>query len=610
MGPKEAYPEPIERAYVVCFDHSTKFWEVCGWSSKEGRWVRPDGGAPQFSPSSWVTCSGDAGTKNAEILNVFAGAQPILTAPKSGAIIILLNDISRAWEVGYWSSGIFNWTQIDGKPLRICPTHWAPATSNCSDTTAEYQYSAAFACVPSFPLVENGLAPPLTRRANLGRGFVAIAALIGLLVAGHTLRLLGDFGELRPSQTEIVTSVAGRDNKDLIDEISSIDHSAGSFGARIFSERDRADSTARDLADTTAEASARPEARMEVAQLAKLLEENEKIWAAGHDAERERADGIARDLATVREELAGRIAAEASARMDVDQLAKLLDANEKEWTTRLNSERERSDGIVRDLATVRAELAGRIAAEASARMDVDQLAKLLDANGKEWTTRLNAERERSDGIARDLATVRAELADRITAEASARMDVAQLARLLAANEKEWTTRLNAERERSDGIARDLATVRAELADRTIADASPRNDLTTNIKTGSAMTDRPRTVTVRDPLRMTIDRGDNSISTIVASAADEAKLIARAQFLIRQGDVAGARRFLERAFEGGSARAAYLLAETYDWQILRAQQVYGARGDTQRALELYGVASQGGIDKAKERISALKGAEGP
>src|SRR5438046_555471 len=391
MGPKEAYPEPIERAYVICFDHSTNFWEVCGWSSKEGRWVRPDGGAPQFSPSSWVTCSGDVGTKNAEILNVFAGAQPILTAPKSGAIIILLNDISRAWEVGYWSSGIFNWTQIDGKPLRICPTHGAPATSNCSDTTAEYQYSAAFACVPSFPLVENGLAPPLTRRASLGRGFVAIAALIGLLVAGHTLRLLGDFGELRPSQTEIVTSVAGRDNKDLIDESSSIDHRAGRFGARIFSERDRADSTARDLADTTAEASARPEARMEVAQLAKLLDENEKEWTTRHNAERERSDGIARDLATVRAELADRIAAEASARMDVDQLARLLEANEKEWTTRLNSERERSDGIVRDLATVRAELADRITAEASARMAEDLIAKLITANEKESTTELNEE---------------------------------------------------------------------------------------------------------------------------------------------------------------------------------------------------------------------------
>ena len=182
MGPIETYPEPREQTFVVCFDDTTKLWEVCCWSSKAGRWARPDGGAPQFSPSSWITCSGDASrTKNAEILNVFASAQPILTAPKSGAIIILLDDISLAWEVGYWSSGIFNWTQIDGKPLRIFPTHWASATGNCSDITAESQasqvvdtrFDAALLYVPSFPLVENSKAPPLTRRANLGRGGLA-----------------------------------------------------------------------------------------------------------------------------------------------------------------------------------------------------------------------------------------------------------------------------------------------------------------------------------------------------------------------------------------------------------------------------------------------------
>jgi hypothetical protein len=39
------------------------------------------------------------------------------------------------------------------------------------------------------------------------------------------------------------------------------------------------------------------------------------------------------------------------------------------------------------------------------------------------------------------------------------------------------------------------------------------------------------------------------------------------------------------------------------------QVYGVRGDTHRALELYKMASEGGIDKAKERMSALK-AESP
>ena len=686
MGPKETCPEPRERAYVVCFDDSAKFWEVCCLPSKTGRWFRPDGGTPQFSPSSWVTCSGDAsGTKNAEILNVFASAQPILTAPKSGAIIILLDDISRAWEVGYWSSGIFNWTQMDGKPLRISPTHWASATSNCSDITPASRASqvdntrfddpllrqkpAVFLHAPCFPLVETVIAPPSTRRANLGRGLLAISALVGLLTAGHTLGILGDFGELRPSQTEIVTSFSGRGHKNNIEEISSIDNSAVKLEARSLLERERGASIARGLAivpeefagRTAAEASARMEAaqptglvealekvwtgeldaerersdgiardlatvraeladrntteasaRMEVAQLASLLEANEKEWTTRLNAERERSDGIVRDLATVRAELSHGITAESSARLEVARLASLLEANEKEWTTRLNEERERSHPIARDLATVRVELSDRIAAESSARMDVGQLARLLEANEKEWTTRLNSERERSDGIARDLATVRAELADRITAETSARTEVAELASLLDANEKEWTTRLSAERERSDEIARDLATVRAELADRITAEDSARiaNDLTTNIKTESAITDRLKTVTVRDPLSMPIDRGGSSISTIVVSAVDEAKLIARAQFLIGQGDVGGARRFLERAVEGGSAHAAFLLAETYDWRTLRALQVYGVRGDTKRALELYGAASKGGIDKAKERISALEGAEGP
>jgi hypothetical protein len=125
-----------------------------------------------------------------------------------------------------------------------------------------------------------------------------------------------------------------------------------------------------------------------------------------------------------------------------------------------------------------------------------------------------------------------------------------------------------------------------------------------------MTDPLKTGTVRDPSRITIDRGGSSVARIVASREDEAKLIARAESLIGQGDVAGARGFLERAVAGGSARAAFLLAETYDWRTLRALQVYGVRGDTQRALELYGVASKGGIDKAKERMSVLEGAESP
>ena len=179
---------------------------------------------------------------------------------------------------------------------------------------------------------------------------------------------------------------------------------------------------------------------------------------------------IARDLASVRAELADRVTAEASARTEVAQMTKLLEAKETEWTKRLDAERERSAGmLVRKIwLRVRAKLpvlllklpqvrSGRVTAEASARTEVAQMTKLLEAKETEWTKRLDAERERSAGLAKDLATVRAELADRVTAEASARTEVAQMTKLLEAKETEWTKRLDAERESSAGLAKDLAS---------------------------------------------------------------------------------------------------------------------------------------------------------
>ena len=665
MGTIETNRKARERVYVVCFDDAKKFWEVCCWSSEVGHWVRPDGGVPQFSPSSWVACAGDgSGKTNPGILNVLSGAQPILTAPKSGAIIILLDDNSGAWEVGYWSAGIFNWTQMDGEPLRIFPTHWASA-NNCSIIVPEARASQGdnsriddnnkkrFLPLDTAAVFENRISPSEIRPSKLRRGVLAVVALIGLLPAGYALGIFGDFAERR---RVIETSVDGG-HKAPSDEASSIENRAVKLEAGGYLERARADSIASDpdqaafAGPTTAEASpldaaqlvklvaaaetvsagerdaepkrsdgvaqelaivraeladrvaAEASARREVAQLARLLEVNEKIWAGALDAERERSDGIARELATVRAELADHVTAEAAARMEVAQLAAQLEANKKESTTRLNAERERLDNAA--LVSVRAQLEDRIAAEASARRELAQLAKRLEANEKEWTTRLNAERERSERSARDLATLRGEFANRISAEAAARMEVAQAANRLEATENEWTARLNAERERSEGIARDLATVREELARRIAVASAPIAD---DIKTGSTTTDRPTNATAPDPSKTTIGRAGKSMSAIGTSAVDEAKLVARAQFLIEQGDVAGARQFLERAVEGGSAQAAFLLAETYDWRILRALQVYGVRGDTKKALELYGLASRSGIDNAKERISALEGAE--
>ena len=86
---------------------------------------------------------------------------------------------------------------------------------------------------------------------------------------------------------------------------------------------------------------------------------------------------------------------------------------------------------------------------------------------------------------------------------------------------------------------------------------------------------------------------------------EDRLTARAQELLHKGDVSGARLLLERAMGSGNARAAFLLAETFDPNMLSQLGVRGIRGDAARARELYAQARALGIAQAGERIEALK-----
>jgi hypothetical protein len=92
------------------------------------------------------------------------------------------------------------------------------------------------------------------------------------------------------------------------------------------------------------------------------------------------------------------------------------------------------------------------------------------------------------------------------------------------------------------------------------------------------------------------------------AIDEERLLARAEYFLDQADVAAARRFLERALEKGSARAALLLAETYDGQFLQSIDSIGVRADVDKARQFYEAAAVAGIEQATERLQALKSAE--
>ncbi len=55
---------------------------------------------------------------------------------------------------------------------------------------------------------------------------------------------------------------------------------------------------------------------------------------------------------------------------------------------------------------------------------------------------------------------------------------------------------------------------------------------------------------------------------------------------------------------GSARAAFMLAETHDGRMLRAWGTHGTRPDNEKARELYAQAAAAGIEAATERLQAL------
>jgi len=54
----------------------------------------------------------------------------------------------------------------------------------------------------------------------------------------------------------------------------------------------------------------------------------------------------------------------------------------------------------------------------------------------------------------------------------------------------------------------------------------------------------------------------------------------------------------------------MMAETYDWRMLRSIQTHGVRGDSKKAQELYQLAAVAGIEKAREQLEALKSSSPP
>jgi hypothetical protein len=399
-------------------------------------------------------------------------------------------------------------------------------------------------------------------------------------------------------------------------------------------ERDRADALARELTSVRAELDA-----------ARIVGSEEAVQAAAAEIkqmralaqEQDRADALARELTSLRAQLD-------AARIKGPEVTPAA-AAEVEQKRALKQDGDRAEALARELTSLRAELETSRAASLEA-------VRSAEAATIKQTQAFEKERDRTETLTSELASTRKEAEERSARLAAAHAEVLQVTETNRAIAAEQKLALASEHDRADALARELTSVRNELEARNrqiavlnaplavhscepavdrsqqrIAESSSRRtegDVRTreqisgetaaaNLERSSAselpypsgQSTAHEAASDLDPkVALAIDRS-TSATTASRYSVSEQRLLARANALLQQADISGARPLLEHAIERGSARAAFMLAETYDARVLQSWGARGISGDLTKARELYQQAQAGGIEDAKERIEILK-----
>jgi hypothetical protein len=228
---------------------------------------------------------------------------------------------------------------------------------------------------------------------------------------------------------------------------------------------------------------------------------------------------------------------------------------------------------------------------------------------------LQREHDKTEKLARELATARRELETQAAALSKAGDKTAQNQQLTELRQAEasaakYQASLAQERTRSDGFEQQLVARRdansgggrnttASLSDLPGSRQAPATGKPAT--TPLPMNDRPAMLTDDKPAIMAA----RPSAPKAPDSLEAPRLMARASLLLSQGDVGGARIVLERAAETGGAPALFALAETYDPVVLSGWGTFGTQGDAAKARELYAKAFAGGVQEAKDRLDALR-----
>ena len=366
-------------------------------------------------------------------------------------------------------------------------------------------------------------------------------------------------------------------------------------------ERDRADALAHELSSLQAELdkarivgleAAAPISDPEVAQAAEAEIKQKQALEQAVKQERDRADALVRELTSVRADLD-------LARAATLETAQATQAAKIEQELAFRKERNKTETLARELAATRKEADARSALLAAAHAEVLQMTETNRAIAAEQKLALASERDRTDALARELSTARSEL------EAGKRQ-IAALNALRALPSRESAVGSSqgriAESSSSTIGANDPSP--GQISGKAAASISQRSSVSELPRPEAPSAAREAASHLVPKVAAAPERSASS-SGAPSSLADEQRLLARANALLAQADISGARPLLQHALERGSARAAFMLAETYDARVLQSWRTSGISGDRTKARELYERARAGGIEDAQERIEALK-----
>lgn len=378
--------------------------------------------------------------------------------------------------------------------------------------------------------------------------------------------------------------------------------------------RDRAERLQQDLA------AARREAATQTALAAKASEEAFRLKAAGQNGaaelekslqqERDRTAQLEWALAAARRDTDAQTERAEKAGDEVARLTQAAQAGAAEQKRSMQKEHERADALAQDLSMARSKIYAYEAQAAKASEEAAQLKQAEASDTADLKQSQQRERERAEQLARDLAKAGRDLDAETQRASKASEEVIRVEQAGKRDLAELRSLLQRERERADGLEKDLALARHDGGALAAKDPPAAPEPAT---TGQAAREKPTAAPARPsqnqpvqdkPVQDQAARSPGDARVNSDEGVQVARLMVRASLLLEQGDIGAARIVLEHVAGMGSAQATFELAKTYDPLILPNFGTYGTHGDATKARDLYAQAEAGGIKEAKARFDAL------